>query len=138
MKPMADNTILEPEQLYKKQTFGHVLLPVIAAAIICLAVCIVLLISTSAEPQSTEQWAQISTMFLILPAMFLGLVCLVLLVLLAILGSKWNSSWPPALRNVRLIIIHFEQNIQGLAQKPAKPVIGIKSAWAGFKAIFKK
>jgi hypothetical protein len=114
------------------------LLPVIAASIICLAVCIILLLSTSAEPQSTEQWAQISTMFLVIPALFLGLICLALLVFLAVFAGKWNKSWPPALRNVRLVIIHFEKSIEGLAQKPAQPVIKMKSIFAGIKAIFKK
>jgi len=138
MKTKADPMILEPEQLHKKQSFLQVLFPVIAAGVICLAVFILLLISTSAEPQSTEQWAQISTMFLIIPAIFLGLICLALLILLAVFAGKWNKSWPPALRNVRLVIIHFENNIQGLAQKPAQPVIKIKSIYAGIKAIFKK
>jgi hypothetical protein len=129
---------IEPEQLHKQQSLLQVLLPVIAAAVICLAVCLILLISTSTEPQSTEQWAQISTMFLILPAVFLGLVCLALLIFLGISAGKWNKSWPPALRNVRMIIIHFENSIQRLAQKPAQPIISIKSAWAGILSIFKK
>jgi len=138
MKTKAEQNIIEPEQLHKKQSLLQVLFPVITATVICLAVCIVLLLSTSTETTSTEQWAQISTMFLILPAMFLGLVCLALLVFLGISAGKWNKSWPPALRNVRMMIIHFENNIQSLAQKPAQPVIGIKSAWAGFVSIFKK
>lgn len=129
---------LEPEQLHKQQALLQVLLPVIAAGILCLGVCIVLLISTFGEPQSTEQWAQISTMFLILPALLLGLICLAILVFMGIFASKWNKTWPPALRNVRLIIINFETIIQGMAQKPAQPIIKAKSAFAGIKTIFKK
>jgi len=138
MKTKADQNIIEPGQLHKKQSILQVLLPVIAAAVICLAVCLMLLLSTAAEPQSTEQWAQISTMFLILPAVLLGLVCLALLVFLGIYAGKWNKSWPTALRNIRLIFIHFGNSIQTLAQKPAQPVIVLKSAWAGFLSIFKK
>lgn len=138
MKTKKEQPTLEPEQLHKQQAMLQVLLPVIAAGAICLGVCITLLVSTSSQPQSTEQWAQISTMFLILPALFLGLVCLAFLILLGIGAGKWNKSWPPALRNVRMIIIHFETIIQGFAQKPAQPVIKIKSAFAGIKAIFKK
>jgi hypothetical protein len=138
MKTKGERVTLEPEQLHKKQSLLQVLLPVIAASVICLAVCIFLLLSTSAETQSAEQWAQISTMFLVIPALFLGLICLALLVFLAVFAGKWNKSWPPALRNVRLVIIHFEKSIEGLAQKPAQPVIKMKSFFAGIKAIFKK
>ncbi len=138
MKTKKDQIPPEPEQIHKQQTMLQVLLPVVAAGVICLIVCIGLLVSTYSEPQSTEQWAQISTMFLILPALFLGLVLLALLVFMGIYAGKWNKSWPPALRNVRLIIIHFESLIQGLGQKPAQPVIWIKSAFAGLKTLFKK
>ena len=138
MKTKADQNFIEPGQLHKKQSILQVLLPVIAAAVICLAVCLILLLSTAAQPQSTEQWAQISTMFLILPAILLGLVCLALLVFLGIYAGKWNKSWPPALQNVRLVIIHFGNSIQTLALKPAQPVIILRSAWAGFLSIFKR
>ena len=138
MKTRADKTVIEPGQLHKRQSIIQVLLPVIAAAVICLVVYLLLLVSTSAEPQSSEQWAQISTMFLILPAIVLGLVCLALLVFLGIVVGKWNKSWPPALQNIRLITIHFGKSIQSLAQKPAQPVIVLRSAWAGFLSIFKK
>jgi hypothetical protein len=63
MKTKGERVTLEPEQLHKKQSLLQVLFPVIAASIICLAVCIILLVSTSAEPQSTEQWAQIPPCF---------------------------------------------------------------------------
>ncbi|MRS02257.1 hypothetical protein EG832_03355 [bacterium] len=138
MKTKNEKIPMEPEQLHKRQTTFQVLLPVIAISAICLGLCIFLLISTYTEPQSTEQWAQISTMFLILPALLLGLVCLAFLILLGVFAGKWNKSWPPALRNLRLIIIQFESNLQGLAQKPAQPVIWIKSTFAGIKTIFKK
>ena len=138
MENKKKRVTIEPEQLHKNQSILQVLLPVIGAGIICLTVCLLLLISTSAKPQSTEQWAQISTMFLVFPALFLGLVSLALLIGLVILGSKWNKSWPPALRNVRLVIINFEKKFQGLAQKPAQPVIKLKSIFAGFRAVFKK
>ncbi|PKN99040.1 MAG: hypothetical protein CVU42_09235 [Chloroflexi bacterium HGW-Chloroflexi-4] len=138
MENKKKQVTIEPEHLHRNQSVTQVLLPIIGAGLICLTVCLLLLFSTSAEPQSTEQWAQISTMFLIFPTLFLGLVSLALLIGLAILSSKWNKSWPPALRNVRLVIINFEKNIQGLAQKPAQPVIKLKSILAGIKAVFKK
>ena len=138
MKTKKEQDVLEPEQLHKKQTSLQVLLPIIGAGVICLSVFVLLLVSTSTETQSTEQWAQISTMFLILPALFLGLVCLAFLILLGIVAGKWNNNWPPAFQKFRLMVINFEKNIQGLAQKPAQPLIKMKSFMAGIKAIFKR
>ncbi|MDO9120570.1 MAG: hypothetical protein Q7U31_02205, partial [Anaerolineaceae bacterium] len=90
MKNKVERVTLEPEQLHKKQSLLQVLLPVIATSIICLAVCIILLLSTSAEPQSTEPWAQMSTLFLVIPALFLGLFCLAVLVFMGVFAGKWN------------------------------------------------
>lgn len=138
MKKTTDQKMVAPEQLHKNQTLLQVLLPVIAACVICLAVCLFLLISTAAESQSAEQWAQISTMFLIIPTIFIGLAGLAILLLLAMVIGKWNKNWPPALRNYRLMIINLENSFQGVVQKFAQPVIGFKSALAGFKSLFKK
>lgn len=138
MKKTVDQKIVAPEQLHKNQTWMQVLLPVIAAVVICLAVCLILLLSTAAEPQSTEQWAQISTMFLIVPTIFIGLAGLAILILLGMVIGKWNKNWPPALRNYRLMIINLENSFQGVVQKLAQPIIGFKSALAGFRSLFKK
>ncbi|MBA4384642.1 MAG: hypothetical protein C0410_07890 [Anaerolinea sp.] len=138
MKKKADQIIITPEQLHKKQALLQVLLPVIAVGVICLGVCLALLLSTSSEPQSTEQWAQISTMFLIVPTLFIGLAGLAVLILLGIVIGKWNKNWPPALRTYRLMIINLETSFQGLVQKLAQPVIGFKSILAGILSLFKK
>lgn len=138
MKKKAEKKVITPEQLHKNQTLLHVLLPVIFAGVICLAVCMILLFSTAAEPQSTEQWAQISTMFLIVPALFIGLAGLVILIFLAIIIGKGNKNLPPALRNYRLTIINLENSFQGFVQKLAQPIIGFKSALAGILSLFKK
>lgn len=138
MKKMADQKIIEPEQLHKNQTLLHVLLPVISAGVVCLALCVLLLFSTSNEPQSVEQWAQISTMFLIVPAIFIGLAGLAILILLGIIIGKWNKNWPPALRTYRMMIVNFETSFQSLVDKLAQPIIGFKSALAGILSLFKK
>jgi hypothetical protein len=138
MKTKSEHYVIEPEQLHKKQTLLQVFLPIIAVGVVCLFFFILLLFMTSAKPQSTEQWAQISTIFLIFPAIFLGLVLLAVLVFLSINTVKWNNNWPPVLKNFRLAVIGFEKTIQGLIQKPAQIVITIKSAFTGILAIFKK
>lgn len=138
MTKKTEQLIIEPELLHKKQSLLQVLLPVLLAGAICLGVCLFLVISVASEPQSTEQWAQISTIFLIFPAFFLGLSGLAILVFLVKFTRQWNKSWPPALRNGRLLIINFTNTLQALAQKPARPIIGLKSTWAGILSIFKK
>lgn len=126
----------EPEQIHKDQSLVHILLPILITAAICLAVFLFLIISSSGSSSTTEQWANISVMFLILPLALVALVGLLLIVLLCYLTGKWNRTLPPGLRNIRRKIVNMNFTIQSAAQKPAKPVIKARSIWAGIKALF--
>ena len=130
--------IKEPEQHHREQKLTHILLPILITAAVCLAGFLVLLITASDGSSSTLQWANISIMFLILPLLFVGIAVVLILVLLGNLTKSWNQSLPPGLRNLRYRIISFTMRIQELAQKPARPVIGVKSTWAAIKSLFIK
>jgi hypothetical protein len=127
-----------PEELHKDQAFFNILFPVLITVVICLVVFIFLLVSDSSNTQNTAQWANISVMFLILPAVFWGLILLIMLTLLAYMTGIWNKKLPLPLRNIRIIVIAFFQKIQSAAQKTATPTIIFKSIFAGIKSLFIK
>ena len=125
----------EPEQIHKDQSLVHILLPILITTAVCLAVFLFLIVSSSGSSSTTEQWANISVMFLILPLALVALVGLLLIIVLCYLTGKWNRTLPPGLRNIRRKILNLNQTIQSAAQKPARPVIKARSIWAGIKAL---
>jgi hypothetical protein len=127
-----------PEELHKDQAFFHILFPVLITVFICLLVFVLLMISNSSDQQTTAQWANISVMFLILPAVFCGLILLILFILLIYMTGTWNKKLPTPLRNIRIAIIGFFQKVQSAAQKSATPMIFIKSIFSGVKSLFIK
>lgn len=138
MNKKSEQPKKEPEEIHKDQVLKTILIPVVTTTAICLAGCLFLVISSSAQAQSTEQWANISIMFLLVPTIFIGLIGLILLILLGRLTGNWNKSLPPSLRRIRLTAIRINRSIESAAQKPAKPFIGLKSTFAGIKAVFRK
>lgn len=129
---------VDPFEIHKHQLIWHILAPVLVTCAICLAVCLFLLLESSAQSQGTEQWANISIMFLILPAAFLGFIGLIVVILFSILFGKWNKTLPPSLQLIRNRLIGLNNSIQSIAQKPAKPIILMKAIISGVKAIFNK
>ncbi len=136
MESKSSSKIKEPEHRHHDQKLTQIFLPLLITTIVCLAGFLVLLLSTSGGTSSSLQWANISIMFLILPLLFLGIAVVVILILLGDLTRSWNQSLPPGLRNIRNRIIGFSLRVQQIAQKPAKPVIGIQSFWAAIKSLF--
>ena len=128
---------IKPETIHKNQVTNHILIPVLATALICLMGFIFLLLTSSGQPQSTEEWANISIMFLILPMFLLGIIGLLVLLYLSKIAGSWNKTLPNSLSNIRNKALGLNQFLQSAIQKTAKPMVGIKAIFTGIKSIFK-
>ncbi len=128
---------INPEEEHKSQVERQILLPLILASLLCIGCFVFLIIETTGSTQSVEQWAQISTMFLILPALLLGLVTLILILLASVLLGKANKGLPIPLRQIRGKIIGFLNRTQSAVQKPNRAVIQTKGMLAGVKRLFR-
>ena len=127
-----------PGKTHSDQYIWHILLPILAAALVCLVVCLLLLITSSGETGSTRLWSDISIIFLMFNGIFAGLLVLLLIWLLSKLFAKWNQNLPTPLGNLRVRTLIFNQKIRKAAQPPAKTVIGIKGFIAGIRSFFSK
>lgn len=127
-----------PEQIHKEQVLLQILVPVLLGSLICLLFLTLLLTATSNSGQSIQQWAQIATMFLIGPLLILGLIFLAITILFNKLSGDLNGALPVILMRIRLKILGFNMSIQNTADKPTKPLIFLKSIFAGIKAVFPK
>lgn len=128
---------IDPELRHRQQVGRQILLPLILIGILCVGFFVLLMVTTTGNPQSVEQWAQISTMFLILPALLLGLVTLLIILAACVLIGKANKGLPIPLSQARNKIIGFLRGTQTLVQKPNRAMIQSKGMLAGLKRLFR-
>jgi len=138
METKEKRTPKRPEQLHKEQVLLQILVPVLLGSIICLLSLVLLLTATSNSGQTLQQWAQIATMFLIGPLLLCGLIFLAITILFNKLSGDLNGALPVILLRIRLKILGFNMSIQNAAQQPTRPLIFLKSIFAGIKAVFPK
>ena len=127
-----------PEKQHKDQVTIQIVLPIAIIVILCLTGFIFLLVSSSSQSTSLEQWSQISTAFILLPILLLSLIPLILTILLIKLSANLNGTLPDQLRKIRFRILDINTIVQQKLYQPARPFIFFKSSLSGFKAIFNK
>jgi uncharacterized protein (UPF0333 family) len=127
-----------PEQIHKGQVWKQVLIPFIVVCIINITVFIYLILETTSQTQIVEQWAQISTMFILLPIFLLGVIFLAVIILFIFLAGKLNKKLPSPLGQFRRKTIQALSAAQTVSEKPARLLIKIKSIYSGIKHFFIK
>ena len=138
MEKQSTLTTKDPGQMHKDHVIKQILIPLIAVCVVSIAVFIFLILSTSTQTQSLEQWAQISTMFLLLPMFLLALVLLAIIILLSVLFGKINRKLPLPVSRIRNKTTQILATVQKVIQKPVDLLIGIKAFFAGIKQVISK
>ena len=129
---------ITPEQIHKDQVWKQILIPFIVVCVISIAVFVYLIFTTTTQAQAVEQWAQISTMFILLPMFVLALVLLAFFILLIFLTGKLNKKLPSPLGQVRRKTIQLMSSAQTITEKPARLLIKAQATYAGIKNFFIK
>lgn len=127
-----------PEQLHQQQRLLQIFIPALVAILICIAAFVLLIIGTSSNADGIEQWAQISTLFILLPLILFALIFLAILIVLCKILGGWQITLPLTLRKIRNKSLQILQTLDHLGRKPAQPIVRIKGLWAGFQSLFKK
>ena len=129
---------ITPEQIHKDQVWKQILIPFILICVISIAFFVYLILKTTNQVQAVEQWAQISTMFILLPMFVLAFILLVIFILLIVLTGKINNKLPSPLGQFRRKTIQALSATQTVSEKPARLLIKIKSIYSGIINIFIK
>jgi uncharacterized membrane protein len=82
----------KPEHLsykrHRRQTLNQIILPVILSALVMIALIVLVSLATFGADGDVARWAAISTIWLVIPVMFAGLIVLVILVGLIYLMAR--------------------------------------------------
>jgi len=118
--------------LHRRQVWWQILLPVIVGGLLVIAVAVLAAMGTN--PQ-VAHWGNISAIMLIAPLLMLLLITLVFFAAANVGLIRVLQVLPRYSHLVKLTLDHYASLIQDWANRTTKPVIGVRSSWAGVRTI---
>ena len=122
-------------QNHRRQFWIQIFLPMILAVLIIIAVAVITGIAALGQGDS-PRWAAISTIWLVIPVMFFGLLFLVLLAGLIYLLARTLNIIPPYTSKTQYYVNRGASEAKRFSDMAAKPVLFIEGIIASVKAIF--
>jgi ABC-type dipeptide/oligopeptide/nickel transport system permease component len=116
---------------HRRQVWWQILFPVILGYLLVIVVGILAALGTNSQ---IAQLGNISAMMVITPVLVLLILTLIILLASNIGLVKLLRVLPMYSHLVLLTIRHYAKMVQDWANNTTKPVIGVKSSWAGIKA----
>jgi hypothetical protein len=125
-------------QKHQRQFWLQIFLPMIVTVLIIIAVAVITGLATFGESGDSPRWAAISTIWLIIPVMFFGLLFLAILAGLVYLLARLLKIIPP----YTAIAQHYTYRASDIAKRisdgAAKPVILLQSILASIQTFFRR
>ena len=122
-------------QNHRRQFWLQIFLPMILAVLLIIAVAAITGVAAFDQGDS-PRWAAISTIWLVIPVMFFGLVVLALLLGLVYLLARTLNIVPPYSSQAQYYVNRASSEVKRFSDLAAKPVLFIEGITASLKAIF--
>lgn len=123
-------------QDHRRQFWTQIFLPMIVAVLLIIAVAVITGLTAFGANDRSPIWAAISTIWLVIPVMFFGLIFLGLLVGLVYLLARTLQILPPYTSKAQYYVDRGASEAKRFSDMAAKPVIFIEGIMASLKAIF--
>lgn len=117
-------------QLHQRQVRTRILLPVIAAALALIAAAVLLSLATFGSGGDVGRWAAISTIWLTVPVLILGLIALVVLSALAYGVAMLAGLIPRYSVRVQRLAFRIGSGARQAGQMVRKPVLAVRAVGA--------
>ena len=125
-------------QMHQKQVWTQILLPILAAVLVFIAVIIITSLATFRGNGDVNRWTAITTIWLVLPVIFAGLIFLILLIAMIYLMARLTALIPPYSFQAQQIVHRIEEGIKRTAQIVRKPKLALNELVKLFKAYIVK
>jgi hypothetical protein len=129
------NDRAQPNSNFRRETLWQIWVPLGAAAVGVLVLAVLVVMGNSA---SSSEWADISLIFLIIPAFIMALVILAIVAGSIYLLAKLLSRLPYYSLRARYFVYKVEYGVKGFADSIAKPVIKVNTWGAGFRELLER
>lgn len=123
-------------QKHQRQFWSQIFLPMILAALIVIAVAVLAGVATFGIEDDSLRWAAISTIWLVIPVMFFGLLFLVIVAGLIYLMTLSLKAIPPYTSKAQYYAYRVSGIVKRISDGAAKPVFFVEGILASIKAFF--
>jgi uncharacterized membrane protein len=134
--PMLEET--PSIKVHKRQAFWQITFPLIVTVLLILAVAVLTGISAFGEESGAGTWAAISTIWLVIPVMFIAFIFLVMLAAMIYGMMRLLKIIPPYTGKAQYYINRAADKIKTAADAATTPVIAGGGLIASLKALFGK
>ncbi|MFZ3078979.1 MAG: hypothetical protein WA109_04775 [Bellilinea sp.] len=134
--PKATRT--RPSLRYRRQVFWQILLPVILAGAGVIALIVLAAIASTRGSTVTGTWANIATVWLIIPLIFTGLFFTIFTAGMIFLFSRLLRNVPTYTRLAQLYLQIFSVKVDTILHRAVQPQINMLSRWAAWRSFWKK
>jgi uncharacterized membrane protein len=135
-------TLPKPEHLsykrHRKQAMNQIVLPVILSALVMIALIVLISFATFRADGDVGRWAAISTIWIVIPVMFVGLVVLAILIGLIYLMARGLQIIPTYTGIAQDYVAKARWYITRGAHMLVKPFLVIESWSADIQEFFRK
>jgi uncharacterized membrane protein len=121
---------------HRRQFWLQIFLPIILAVILIIAVATVTGIAAFGVNGDSPRWAAISTIWLVIPVMFFGLLFLAILGGLVYLLARGLQVLPPYTSTAQYYVNRAASEIKRFSNMATRPVLFVEGLKASLKAIF--
>jgi FtsH-binding integral membrane protein len=137
MKPQFSNK--HPSyQNHRRQFWTQIFLPMILTVLLIIAMAVITGMAAFGANDNSPIWAAISTIWLVIPVMFFGLIFIVLLTGLVYLLARTLQVLPPYTSKAQYYVNRGASEAKRFSDMAARPVLYIEGIIASIKAIFRQ
>lgn len=123
-------------QLHRKQRSMQIILPVILSTVLLVGLIVLICISTFNQGGDVGRWAAISTIWIIIPVLFAGLITLIILIGLIYLMARALQGLPYYTGIAQDYVYKARGYIIRGADIAAKPILALDGWLESIKAFF--
>ena len=134
--PKATRT--RPSLRHRRQVFWQILLPVILAGAGVIVLIVLAAIASTRGSTVTGTWANIATVWLIIPLIFTGLFFAIFIAGMIFLFARLLRNIPTYTRLAQLYLQIFNVRVDTILHRAVQPQINMLSRWAAWRAFWKK
>jgi hypothetical protein len=135
MKAELPKPVHASYQRHRRQLTTQIILPLVLAALPCLAAVVLVNIATFQWSGDVARWAAISTMWIAIPVFIMGLVFLAVLATLIYLLARLLGIAPVYTSKAQNFVQKLGIRIRLAADAPVKPVLFLNGIGASLKAL---
>jgi FlaA1/EpsC-like NDP-sugar epimerase len=122
---------------HRRETFWQITFPLLIGVLLIIAAMAGIIISASQPTSEVSRWADVSLIWIILPAMVFTLILLALLVGLVIGVTILHRRLPRYFSMALFYMQVAREKMRQISDKLAEPVIKTNSIWAAIRRIGK-